>query len=202
MAETAKKAAPMFEVTVEGTYYGGERNAKVHRPFKPEKFILPSLKDAQHTIMRKLLAQRLTTKYNDFVAVRTCKIIDTKETTASANRPVVEIPISEMNLAQLSEFAIAQDLQIDPNDCASVTIARKAVQDALDDKALLARQQRESVAASKKEADDRQALEDLNKVDSETDGEAGAAPALDPGPDEDDTTKDGPDAPDPLAGLE
>ena len=160
----AEKAAIQFEVTVEGTYYAGTKNNKVHRTYKPEKFILSSLKDAQHTIYRKLISQRLMTKYPDFVGVRTCQIIDTKEITgAPTNRPVREIPINEMSLAELTQFSIEQGLAVDPQKCGSVMEARKAVSDALDDKQLLKRQQDEEAAKKRKAKEDKDALDDLSR---------------------------------------
>lgn len=163
MADAGVKTT-QYEFTVEGTYYSGTKNNKVHRPFKPEKFLLPSPKDAQHTIMRKLLAQRLITKYDDFVSVRTCNIIDQKTVTvAAAARPLAEIPIAEMNLSQLGLFAVEHHLGVQVQKAGSVMEARKMVSDALDDKHLLQRQQNEEAAKRKKEQDDKAALEDLSR---------------------------------------
>lgn len=177
----AEKAAIQYEVTVEGTYYSGTKNNKVHRPYKPEKFLLHTLKDAQHTIMRKLLAQRLMTKYDDFVGVRTCNIIDTREVKGTlAERPLAEIPVAEMNLAQLTQFAIEQGLEVEPQKAGSVMEARKAVSDALDDKQLLLRQQREEQAKRDKDAADKAALGDLSRTGGDADGDKTGAGTTDP----------------------
>ena len=196
MAETgARKAAIQYEITVEGTYYAGTKNNKVHRTYKPEKFTLPSLKDAQHTIYRKLISERLRLKYSDFVGVRTCQIIDTKEVSAaSTGRPLAEIPVAEMNLAQLTQFAVEQGLEVDPQKCGSVIAARKAVSDALDDKHLLLRQQNEEAAKRKKEKEDKDALDELNRDPNAAPGDGDPLDKL--------GTGDDPENPDPLAALE
>lgn len=178
MAETGAKAAIQYEITVEGTYYSGTKNNKVHRQYKPEKFVLSTLKDAQHTIMRKLLGERLKVKYDDYVGVRTCNITDTKETRVSATaRPLAEIPVAEMNLAQLTQFSIEQGLDVDPQKHGSVLAARKAVSDALDDKHLLQRQQKEEQAKREKDKADKDALGDLGKNEGTSDAAAGEATA-------------------------
>lgn len=170
MAEITGRAAVSYEITVEGTYYAGTKNNKVHRAYKPEKFILPSLKDAQHTIYRKLIGQRLMVKYDDYVGVRTCSIIDTREVKGQIqSRPLVEIPVAEMSLAQLTQFAIEQGLDVNPQKAGSVLTARKEVSDALDDKHLFERQQREEKAKRNKEKADKDGLDDLNKTATQTD---------------------------------
>lgn len=164
MANAAARAAVQYEFTVEGTYYSGTKNNKVHRQYAPEKFLLPTTKDAQHTIMRKLLAQRLMTKYPDYVGVRTCQIIHQREVAAAAaTRPLAEIPVAEMNMAQLNQFTIEQGLAVDLSKVGSVMDARKKVSDALDDKQILKRQQDEEAAKLQKEKDDKAALGDLSR---------------------------------------
>lgn len=201
----AEKAAAQYEVTVQGTYYAGTKNNKIHRPYKPEKFVLHTLVNAQHTIYRKLIAQRLTTKYPDFVGVRTCEIIDTKTVTGAATqRALLDIPIAEMNLNQLIQFSLEQDLAVDPAKCGSVMAARKAVSDALDDKQLLKRQQDEEAAKRDREKKDKDNLDDLDRDPDAVQTDANATKAV-AGvghvsiPDPLDTLEDGQD---PLDGLE
>lgn len=148
MAETK------YEVTVEGTYYAGTRGNKIPKQFKPEKFLLASLENAQHTIFRKLLTQRLQSKCPDFVHTRTCIIVNTQTVIGVlAKRDIREIPIAEMSLDELNEFTIAQDLDVDMTACGNVMAARKAVQDSFDTKRLQKRQADEAAAAAKKTDD-------------------------------------------------
>lgn len=162
---------PQYQIIVEGTYYAGTRNNKAHKPYKAEKFILPSLTNAQHTIYRKLITPRLASKYPDFVGVRTCQIVDQKTLTGAAVA-VLDIPVSEMNLAQLTQFVVEKDLAVNPQNFGSVVAARKAVSDALDDRLLLQRQQNEENARKEKEKEDKEALDGLSRTADVTDEDA------------------------------
>lgn len=193
MTETGKQT---YEVTAEGTYYAGSKENKVHRPFRNEKFIVPDLAKAHHTVFRKLLPQRLATKYPDFVATRTCQISNTRTITgAPTTRPVVDTPIAEMSLDQLVQFCLDQALDIDPRDSGSVMVARKVVQDALDDKVLMRRQRDQEAQTKKAKAEEKDALDELNKDEPES-STTGTA--------ETEGTADGGDSQekDPLADLE
>jgi hypothetical protein len=151
----------MMEVTVEGQYYSGSRNNKIARSYAPEKFLLNAdTENPLHIIQRQLLNERLQKKYEDYTSWRTCRIIDQKEVgpEKTAEAPLPEIPIKTMTLDQLQRFVLLKKLPIDVLDFATVTEARKKVQDAWDDSVLLKqRDANEKAERSAKEAEHKNA---------------------------------------------
>lgn len=114
-------------VTVTGEYvcHTGEGKNRARKAFK-EDFNLPRLEAALSVIKNKLIKKRMARKYEGFIRVRTCSILETRP--LSPGMPPIN-KIEHMNKEQLAEHIKHIRAPIDPAEYTDVMHLRDAVVD-------------------------------------------------------------------------
>lgn len=128
MPVAAPEVKRSFEFTVEGQYYGahGETGLPVVKQYTAQ-FTLPSQESALSIICKHLLSPYLQKKYSDFVRFRTHRITNMVTTGRKPDSAVLQMPIEEMSIAQLSDFCLLKQIFIDPYKHSSLQLCREQV---------------------------------------------------------------------------
>lgn len=94
----------------------------------PDKKRVSGKGAALHVIQRRLLRNRLASKYQDFAGFRTCQIVDVQPCTIPADQVIdTTKPISQMTLDELVSIVAMESLDTNPQMFADLDDARAAV---------------------------------------------------------------------------
>lgn len=118
----------LYHVTVEGQYYANIDGRKAILDYK-EVFKLPSMNMALSVIRNELLHERLRSSAKHYTGFRTYKITHV-ETVGEQRKPepsVLNLPIEQMNVQQLSDFCILRGFSFDPHSIGDILDARAQV---------------------------------------------------------------------------
>lgn len=117
-----------FKFYMKGQYYGahGETGLPVVKQYTAE-FDLPSQESALSIICKHLLSPYLQNKYPDFVRFRTHWITSMETSGRKPNPEVLQMPIEEMNISQLSDFCLLKQIFIDPYKHSDLPLCREQV---------------------------------------------------------------------------
>lgn len=162
-------------VRLKGTYYAKTVTYCLPREYEIELQLtndptakLPNEKRIHYICFRKLLPhyfEKNREKYMEYAGVRTCRLVDVRVAGSEGMSVIDSVaakPISKMNMDDLIEFAAMQDLFVRPREYTTISEARQAVADEIENRRI-ARQDVEAkeIEVAKKEAKEFEDVEDI-----------------------------------------
>ena len=100
-----------YSITVEGQYYGAHEatGAPTVKRYVA-KFVLPTMEAALSVICKYLLDPYLRKHYDDYARFRSHKITSVVANGRPPDKAVLQMPIEEMNVSELSDFCMLKQI--------------------------------------------------------------------------------------------